>query len=306
MRITSNVTANNSLYNLQQNRSKLDKLQELVSSGNNVNRPSDDPATARHLYDINDKIKAGEQYISNIDKATTWQKFTDVALEGMADTLMIAKDIVATITNGSTDPAIRQNVITQLTALKQQMVDIGNTQLGDQYIFGGANNAATPFSTVAPYYSGDETALNVEVGSNTTQRMNIAGNQILTGSTLLVAPPEPLPYGSTNILKAFDDLITAVNANDIANIQAGAQALEFGSKQITDARSDVASRMIRLESAKKINENNKNTLETLFGNIQSVDYAKLGVELNQQKTAFEAALSTSAKVSQMSLLDYLR
>lgn len=305
MRITSNITVNNSLYNIQQNRGKLEKLEELATSGNNVNRPSDDPATARYLYEINDKINAADQYISNIDKATTWQRFTDVALEGIADSLALAKKIANGITNGNIDPAVRQNVMSQLTALKQQIVDIGNTRLGDQYVFGGANNAAAPFSTVTPYYSGDETTLNVEVGSNTTQRTNVSGNQILTGSTLLVAPPEPLPYGSTNVLKAFDDLITAVNANDVANIKLSTQAIEDGSKQITNARSDVASRMIRLESAKKINENNKNTLETFFGNIQSVDYAKLGVALNQQKTAFEAALSTSAKVSQMSLLDYL-
>jgi flagellar hook-associated protein 3 FlgL len=32
---------------------------------------------------------------------------------------------------------------------------------------------------------------------------------------------------------------------------------------------------------------------------------KAATELNQQKTAFEAALSVTAKISQLSLLDYL-
>jgi flagellar hook-associated protein 3 FlgL len=55
-----------------------------------------------------------------------------------------------------------------------------------------------------------------------------------------------------------------------------------------------------------MNSNNKNTLETIFSNTQNVDYAKLAVQLNQQKIAFEASLSATAKLSQMSLLDYLR
>jgi flagellar hook-associated protein 3 FlgL len=39
--------------------------------------------------------------------------------------------------------------------------------------------------------------------------------------------------------------------------------------------------------------------------VQEVDYAKLGVQLNQQKIAFDASLSATAKLSQQSLLDYL-
>jgi flagellar hook-associated protein 3 FlgL len=54
-----------------------------------------------------------------------------------------------------------------------------------------------------------------------------------------------------------------------------------------------------------MNENTRNTLETIYGNTQNVDYAKLAVQLNQQKIAFEASLSATAKLSQRSLLDYL-
>ncbi len=63
--------------------------------------------------------------------------------------------------------------------------------------------------------------------------------------------------------------------------------------------------MTRLDSMTKLNTNNKNTLHNIYGNTQNVDYAKLAVELTQQQTAFEASLSATAKISQMSLLDYL-
>jgi len=60
---------------------------------------------------------------------------------------------------------------------------MGNTQSGDQYIFGGAKNSTPPFSVTAPYYAGDETSLKIEIGSGSTQSMNIPGNQILTADT---------------------------------------------------------------------------------------------------------------------------
>jgi len=215
--------------------------------------------------------------------------------------MRLAKKQIATITSGSSDPTVRQNTVAQLQALKQQMVDMGNMQLGEQYIFGGAINSTKPFSGTAPYYTGDETALNVEIGNSTTQQMNIPGNQVLTADTAVSQP-----YGTTNIFKAFDDLITAVNANDVPGIQAGSQALADGAQQINNAQSDVASRLTRLDTMTKLNENTKNTLETVYSDTQNVDYAKLAVQLNQQKIAFDASLSATAKLSQLSLLDYLR
>jgi len=55
-----------------------------------------------------------------------------------------------------------------------------------------------------------------------------------------------------------------------------------------------------------LNDNNKSTLLSISTRTQEVDYAKLGIELNSQKTAFDASLSATAKLSQLSLLDYLR
>ena len=303
MRITANITADNSLYNIQQGRAKLDKINELISSGNNVNRPSDDPINSRLLLDIGDKVKATDQYTSNISKASTWQQFTNTALTGMTDTLTLAKRLAASITNGSSDPTERQSAHDQLVALKKQMVDMGNTQSGDQYLFGGANNSVPPFNNTDNTYAGDGTQLSIEIGQNATQTLNITGDRLLKGTG---ANPS---YGSTDILQTFDDLIAAVGdkntASNVAGIQAGALALGNGAKQINNAQSDVASRLMRLDSMTKLNENSKNTLSTIYGNTQNVDYAKLGVELAQQQTAFNASLSATAKISQLSLLNYL-
>jgi len=300
MRVTANMSADSSLYNIQQGRKKLDRLQELTASGSYINKPSDDPIGSRLLLDVGDKLRAGAQYLSNIKKSQIWQQFTNTALTGMADTMRVAKKQVASIVSGSDDPVERQNVVSQLQALKQQMIDMGNMQLGDQYLFGGAKNTTPPFSATAPYYSGDESGINIEIGPATTQQMNMLGNQVLTADTAASQP-----YGTTNVIKAFDDLIAGITANDVAAISAAATALESGAKQITNAQTDVASRILRLDSSTKLNENTRNTLETIYGNTQNVDYAKLAVQLNQQKIAFEASLSATASLSKLSLLDYM-
>jgi flagellar hook-associated protein 3 FlgL len=303
MRVTPNITSQNSLYNIQKSRTILNNLQEKVASGHNINRPSDDPVSSRLLLGLNDKLAASQQYNSNITKSDIWLNMTNTALGGMHTYINQAKSLVSSIVSGTTDPNIQNNAVDQLKAIKQQLLDMGNTQLNGIYIFGGGITSPSPFHTgAAPYYRGDETALNIEIGQEMTETMNLIGSQVLT-------PDEATsqPFGTTNILKTIDDLITTITTDptNTAAIQAGSEALYAGGLQLERAISTVSTRLSRLDSAQTMNNSTKNTLLTIFDGIQSADYAELGVKLTQQQTAFEATLSSTAKISQMSLLDYL-
>jgi flagellar hook-associated protein 3 FlgL len=284
----------------------LDSIQEKIASGNNYSRPSDDPVAARLLVGINDKLTAGEQYENNIKKAEIWLNMTSTALEGMVNYTNQAKSMAASLSSGTTDSNIRDSAISQLQAIKQQLVDMGNTQLNGVYLFGGGLNSTAPFTTSASggppatYYHGDETTLQVEISPGSTETMNMIGSQVLSASEATLQP-----YGSTSILGTIDQLITDITANNVTGIQAGIQSLYQGGKQLESAQSAVATRLLRLDGARSMNESTKNTLETVYSNVQNADYAKLAVQLTQQQTAFEATLAATAKISQLSLLDYL-
>lgn len=307
MRVTQNASANNALYNIQQQRSRLDSLQESISSGRKINRPSDNPISAGVLLDVNDRLAAIEQYSTSINKANTFVKFTDTALTGMTDVLAQAQKLVGTINSGSSEPSMRQSAHDQLVDLKKQIVDMANTQMGDQYIFGGAINNIPPFNNSNNTYAGNSSQLTIEIAKGTTQAVSITGDRLLKGTT---TPAGSLPiYGSVDILKTFDNLIAAVGdmntPSTIPAITQGATDLQAGFAQVTNAIGDNINRMTRLDNMIKLNENNKNMMQQVIGSLQDVDYAKLGIELNSQKTAFEASLAATAKISQLSLLNYM-
>jgi len=303
MRVTANMSSDNAIYNLQQGRAKLDKLQNQISSGQNVNTPSDDPISSRLLLEIGDKLRAIDQRSSNINKATSWLQFTSTSVDGMSDVVNLARKVAGTLNTGSDDPAIRQSAHDQLVDLKKQLIDMANTQFGDQYIFAGADNATPPFSITNNNYDGDGTQLSIEVAQNSVQPLNVTGDRLLKG---IGANPT---YGTTDILETFDNLIAAVGDNttpsDVDAISQAALDLQSGARQLNIATSDILARTTRLDNMSKLNEKNRNTLLSISTRVQEVDYAKLGVELSNQKLAFEASLSTTAKVTQLSLLDYL-
>lgn len=295
MRITANATARNALYNIQQGRSKLDTITEKVASGLNVNRPSDDPIATSLLLSTNDSLQAVEQYSSNISKANTWLSMTSTALQGISDTLTTAKSLVSTISSGTSDATARASAVSQLTSLREQLADFGNTQYLDQYLFSGSQTATKPFDrTVGNItYHGDSVVNSINIGRAATEEMNITGDQVLTSST------------GVNILDTMDQLITAVTNNDANSIQSLGADLDTGFDQVTNLQTEVASRTTRLDGASNMLSITKNTLENIISNTQLADTTQLAVELGLQETAYEASLSATAKILSLSLLDYL-
>ena len=97
MRITSGMTADNAVYNLNQGQNVLNTLQEQVSSGVVVNQPSDDPLTTRQLLSLQDQVNAGKQTTSNITKGTLALNVANTALGGMMDIMTQIKSAAATM-----------------------------------------------------------------------------------------------------------------------------------------------------------------------------------------------------------------
>ena len=307
MRITQNMVASNSIYNLQQSAAKLTKLSDLTASGQNITTPSDDPIASRLLVQLGDQLKLSDQYSSNISKATTLMSYTSTALTGINDVMKQIEKVAGSINSGSADSTSRQSAHDQLVNLKAQLVDLGNTQYGDQYIFGGAANTTLPYTTDplsgAVTWNGTDTQLNVEISQNSTISLNVTGAQIFQGT----GTPS---YGTTDIFGKLDKLITAVGDNrsesDVTGITQGLSDMEAGSAQLINASNDITSRTTRLSNMATLNDNTKNTMNSIVGSIQTVDYNKLGIELSQQQTAYNAALASTAKVQGMSLLDYMK
>lgn len=321
MRVTPNMTADNALFNIQKDRTRIDRLTEQISANMNILKPSDDPITTRQLLDLQNIVKAGEQYISNIDKASIWLNVTDTALTAMGDMATTIQGIVANVSGGTDNSAegqrMRNDAISQLKEMRRQLIDLGNTQIGDQYVFAGFSNNTRAFDTnpntlvpvTDPLYNeplgtflgtGDD--IDVNIGKNSTLTMNITGDAVLKGSVNGVSPG---PFGGLDILGTLDNLIGAINTNNTGQIQSFAAQFYDSTNQINNARGEVASRLLRLESSKNMITRDQNTALGIISDRQNVDFAKAATELNQEKIAFEAALSATAKISQISLLNYL-
>jgi flagellin-like hook-associated protein FlgL len=141
MRVTEKMTSDNAIYNINKSQNRLNQLNELLSSNQNINRPSDDPIGTRQILDMQSQVRSIEQYMSNIQNGQTWTSVANTALQGMNDFLTQAKSAASNILGGMNDPVSVLNALSTLENVRQQMIDLANVQVGDQYVFGGFNNA---------------------------------------------------------------------------------------------------------------------------------------------------------------------
>ncbi len=146
MRITDTTTANNAIYNINEGRIKLDRLNEAVSSGKIVNRPSDDPVATKKILDIESQIKSSNQYISNIKTGQTWLDMAGTSLEGLLGSVMSIKGTAGQAIGGLNDPIKKADMLNQLKAFRDQLTDYPSVQVGGQYVLSGFNSDKAPFS----------------------------------------------------------------------------------------------------------------------------------------------------------------
>src|SRR5438067_2166405 len=102
MRIPTNSITDNSLFNVQKATERMAKAQAAVSSGKQLNKPSDDPGGVAQSLSLRQALDNMDQYQRNIDDAKGFMNTTDSTLGTVMRQLRSARVLAL---QGATDGA---------------------------------------------------------------------------------------------------------------------------------------------------------------------------------------------------------
>lgn len=295
MRVTNKLLYDTVTGNFFNNTEKLMKIEDEISSGKRISKPSDDPVESNRILGYKKTINAIEQYSRNIDHGRSWLNTTDASLSSISDLLTRAKVEAESQSTGTATEQTRKIAAEEVKNIYEQILQLANTRFGSNYIFGGHQTGDTPFSKDDDYnstYSGDEGDIQAVLGENIYLNKNINGKEVFNKDV--------------NIFDVLKNIKDGMDNNDAGAIAGQLDSIDKALSQVLTVRTDIGSRLNRLESTENYYSEFKSNVEHLLSGAEDVDMPKAMTDLTIQETAYQAALAAASRIIQPSLINFLR
>jgi flagellar hook-associated protein 3 FlgL len=169
MRISSSYIAQAFVAALGQQQTALANTQQQIATGLRFSQPSQDPAAASQVLDIQATVDQISQYSTNSNLAQSRLSIEDSTLSTLTGLLQRVRNLSVQAANATQTPETRASIATEIQQQLAGLVQIANAQDGSgQYLFAGTASGTTPFSQSGGTfsYAGNQTQRSVQIGAN--------------------------------------------------------------------------------------------------------------------------------------------
>ncbi|MDA1476559.1 flagellar hook-associated protein FlgL [Bacillus sp. CLL-7-23] len=302
MRITQGMIAKNSLRYISSSYGKLDQLQSQIASGKKITKASDDPIVAMKSLKYNTQLSQVKQYQSNASQAFTWLENTETNITEATDVMGKIRELAVKAENSTNGDAELQAIGVEVGQLKEQLIQIANTQVNGRYIFNGTNSDVAPIVESGGVYTYNfesytsTSDVNVNVSSNATLKVN---------SNPISAFGGQLGNGQ-NVFEMIDSLETALKSGSLGGMTTILSDIDQFTNTMSAERSDVGARYNRLELINTRLNVQEETATKVLSDNEDVELEKVISDFVTQQSVHRASLSVNAKIVQPTLIDFLR
>jgi flagellar hook-associated protein 3 FlgL len=292
MKIATKTLYENIINNLSRVSMDMSKANEVVSTGKKINTTSDDPLGYLSLLDIRSSMANIDQVGRNITAGKLWAHVSETSLNGAYEFLYQAKALLVNVNNADIEPDQAADTIDKYI---NQILSLANSRVNGSYIFAGTKTDTKPFSFDEANpdqvnYNGNDTPFSIKVGIDTSVTVGANGEEIFR--------------------EIFETLIDAKlgidgGTYDTEDIEDAIDDIEDQLDTLTAAVSDITFAMTQFDVKEKILEDLHLAYEDEKTLIQDADINEAVVNLKMKQLVYETAMSSSASVMALSIVDYI-
>ncbi|MFV9566931.1 flagellar hook-associated protein FlgL [Thermoanaerobacter mathranii] len=297
MRVTDGMLITNFLNNYHNNLEKLQKNQNMLSTGKRISRPSDDPVAVATSLRIRTDMARNDAYTKNADEVQSWLNITDTALGQLGDLLQRTRELAVEGANGTLTQADMQKIAEEIKQLKAQMIQVGNTQYNGRYIFAGFKTTTQPFSEDNNSYNGDNGLIEFEVGAGGNKiAVNVPGDKVFDVDLT----------GTSQLLVMMDNLKSALDSGDHQAVSNLIADVDKQLENVLAVRAEVGAKSNRVDLIKNRLQDDNYNFTVLLSKNEDADLAQVITNLKMDENVYRASLAAGARIMQPSLIDFLR
>lgn len=322
-RITSAMVGNTTIANIEADLTQLSNTQEQLSTGFQINQPSDNPYGAALAISLNGQVSAYGAYQSNVSQGTAWVESASSSLESIQQTTQTIRSLVVEGANGTMSSNDLNDMAQEVLQYMAQIKQSANAQYDGSYIFSGDDVKTEPWSPTATAadppgedtFGGNTNSINYSIGPSTQSQVNFNLYSVLgNGNTGGTAGTSSNGGGAVNadgsggllatLRTIYNDMTgtgggtQADLGNQLSNLDANISALEGVQSSVGATQDSLQMASARLTAL-------STSAQTNAGNVQDTDMAKATVTFSTEQAGYQAALQSAADIIQTSLLNFL-
>ena len=306
MKVSTNLFFDRASNQLGTVQSSVSKTHEQLSTGKQITKPSDEPDKASLVTRLESELARQKSYQDTLASVEIKLSSQETALRNVSDVMYRIKELTVQANSDTMGKLDRESIAIEIESLRDQVLSLANTQdTSGNFVFAGSRVTQPAFAANAKGgidYQGDQSRMQVAVGDN--RRMNV--NRPGSDAFIRVARDDG-KGGKVGVgfFQALGDLAKAVRSSDRASMQRGIQEMDALQQGVSEATAQIGSDLNVVDAQKNVLDEVTLRLKTTLSAVQDLDYTEAITRMNRDQLALEAAQSSFAKISKLSLFNYL-
>jgi flagellar hook-associated protein 3 FlgL len=282
-------------------QAELAKTQQQVATGDRILAPSDDPAAATRILELNQAIANNNQFQRNADVADARLGVEEAVLTSFTDQLQRVRELAVQGNNDTLTPEDRDSIATEVREILDSLLQIANTKDSNgEYIFAGYQTGTEPFSHDGMgnfTYAGDQGQRMLQIGSSAQVAIGDSGSDVFMRV-------DDGAGGKISVFDAVYEFIVDLEAD--APSSTTLDRMDSAMDSVFVIRSTIGARMNTIENQRSMNDSFNLLLIENRSALADLDFAEAIARMEQQMLALEASQQTFAKIGNLSLFNYIR
>ena len=283
---------------LDQQQLGIADLEEQISSGRSLNKPSDDPAAVTQVLQLSSQASQLSNWQANAQTATSWLGMGNNAVNSALDDMQSARTLILQALNqGTQDATTYEAVAQQLQGINADLLSTANTQYEGRPIFAGTSASTQAYDTSGNYLGNSDTP-NVVIGSGPG-----------SGQSAALSVPGPSVFGS-GTASVFSTLTTVIGqlgsgAPTATQLNAALDALDanIGTAEQASAVLGNGSDQVGAVSASLTTQ--LTSVQNTQAGLEDVNVATVTTQLDSEMTNYQAAMWAASQAIPETLVHFL-
>ncbi|MEM1347276.1 MAG: hypothetical protein AAGI01_01885 [Myxococcota bacterium] len=285
MRVTDRLKWSSLSRHITSNAKRVQETFDEVSTGKRVQRASDDPLAYAMIQRLRTEQRVQEGMKQVGEQMQGYFETADEVLEQATSNLFRARELAIEFGSDTRNQGQRDAAASELRSIKNMLVDLANTRIGDAYVFAGIADGAEPFDGAGTFV-GSDTLREVEVGRGVTVSQ-LSGAQIFGGEA------------DVDTMAVIDTLIADLESGDTERVRRSLGDLDAALDQVYEGRQRAGRELNTIDHARSFSEAMilQSQLET--SRKEDVNLPEAITAMQAARTAFEASAQVSLRYNEV-------